>query len=148
MSSKLKIQGNKIKVMDGFLKNDHVTLLLILLIIKYSTDGTTIAVPLQKIAFTLDAIKRGYQVANLSTLLSKPWDISDDLRKKIILLCEKKYIDIKEVNSILSFKMTESGNEIIQQIETLNIVPQVRKSTQTICKSIKLTELKKQNLIW
>jgi len=148
MDNKVKIQGNKIKVLQAYQNNDQMVVLMILLIIKHSIFGNSLSVSLKKLAFILDAVKKNTPVSKLSTLLASPWGISDDLRKKIILTHEKQYIEIKEVNSNISFLLSEKGKALVEQIEQLDLIPETRQEIFEFCKGVKSTELKNQHLIW
>jgi predicted transcriptional regulator len=148
MDNKVKIQGNKIKVLQAYWDNDQMVVLMILLIIKYSIFGNSLSVSLKKVAFVLDAVKKNVTVYKLSILLASPWEISDELRKKIILAHEKQFISIKEVNSKVSFQLTTKGEAIVEQIEKLDLVPETRQEIVRLCKRVKSTELKNQHLIW
>lgn len=145
MDNKIKIQGNKIKVLQTYWDNDQIVLLIILLIIKYSIFGNSLSVSLKKVAFILDAVKKNVLVSKLSTLLASPWEISDELRKKIILAHEKQYINIKDN---VSFMLTTKGEALVDQIEKLNLIPETRQEIFLLCKGVKSTELKNQHLIW
>ena len=148
MDNKVKIQGNKIKVLQAYWDNDQMVVLMILLIIKYSIFGNSLSVSLKKVAFVLDAVKKNVTVSKLSILLASPWEISDELRKKIILAHEKQYIAIKEVNSVISFQLTTKGEALVEQIEKLDLVPETRQEIVRLCKGVRSTELKNQHLIW
>jgi predicted transcriptional regulator len=148
MDNKVKIQGNKIKVLQAYWDNDQMVVLMILLIIKYSIFGNSLSVSLKKVAFVLDAVKKNVTVYKLSILLASPWEISDELRKKIILAHEKQFISIKEVNSKVSFQLTTKGEAIVEQIEKLDLLPETRQEIVRLCKRVKSTELKNQHLIW
>lgn len=146
--NKVKIQGNKIKVLDSYWESDQIAMVLILLIIKYSISGNALSVPLKKLAFILDAAKKSISVSKLSTLLSAPWEISDELRKRLILAHKKEYIEIRESNTIVSFLLTEKGKAIIQQVEIQNLFPETRQQLFQLCRSVKQNELKNQHLMW
>lgn len=148
MDNKVKIQGNKIKILQTYGDNDKMVVLMVLLIIKHSIFGSCLSVSLKKVAFILDAVKKNVSVSKLSTLLASPWEISDELRKKIILAHEKQYISIKEVNSHISFMLTANGEALVDQIEELNLIPEIRQEIFRLCKGVKSTELKNQHLIW
>ncbi|PZX59360.1 hypothetical protein LV84_01391 [Algoriphagus ratkowskyi] len=148
MDNKVKIQGNKIKVLQAYRDNDQMAVLMILLIIKQSIYGNSLSVNLKKVAFILDAVKKNVSVSKLSILLASPWEISDELRKKIILAHEKQYISIKEVNSVISFMLTDKGAELVEKVEKLDLLQETRKEIFHLCKGVKATELKNQQLIW
>jgi hypothetical protein len=148
MNEKITIKGNKIKILEGYQDNDQINILMILLIIKYSVNGKTLSVPLKKIAFILDAVKKNVSVKKLSTLLSSPWEISGSLRKNIILSHEKKYLVIKDNNGVISFGLSVTGSSIATEMEENNIMPEIRKEIMKWCKAVSMTELKKQQLIW
>jgi hypothetical protein len=148
MNNKVTIQGNKIKVLEGYQDNDQMSVLMVLLIIKYSVTGNTLSVPLKKVAFIFDAVKKQVALAKLATLLSSPWEISGAMRKKIILAHEKNYLIIKDSQSVISFSLSDKGIALIEQVETLDIVPQTRKEIKQWCKDVKISELKNQHLIW
>ncbi|MFD2938493.1 hypothetical protein [Flavobacterium sp.] len=148
MNEKITIKGNKIKILEGYQENDQINILMILLIIKYSINGKTLSIPLKKIAFILDAVKKNVSVKKLSTLLSSPWEISSSLRKNIILSHEKKYLVIKESNGIISFGMSATGLSIVTEMEDNNIMPEIREEIMQWCKAVSMSELKKQQLIW
>lgn len=148
MSEKIHISGNKIKVLDGYQENDQVAVVMILFIIKNSLNGNTKSVQLKKIAFILDAVKKQIPLANLSTLLSSPWDISDSLRKNIILAFEKRLLEIQESQSIISFSLSDQGRHLIEQVESMNLIPDLRKELEKWSKAVSANELKKQHLIW
>jgi len=148
MDNKVKIQGNKIKVLQAYWDSDQMVVLMILLIIKYSISGNSLSVSLKKVAFVLDAVKKNVTVHKLSILLASPWEISDELRKKIILAHEKQFISIKDVNSKVSFQLTTKGEAIVEQIEKLDLLPETRQEIVRLCKKVKSTELKYQHLIW
>lgn len=148
MNNKVKIQGNKIKVLEGYQDNDQLGVLMIIFIIKYSIIGNTLSLPLNKLAFILDAVKKQLPITDLGTLLSSPWEISAALRKKIILAHEKKYVVIKESKSVVSFSLSDQGIALVDQIEKLDLVPGIRQEIKQWCKSVKTGELKNQNLIW
>ncbi|AWK04784.1 hypothetical protein HYN56_11330 [Flavobacterium crocinum] len=148
MNEKITIKGNKIKILEGYQDNDQINILMILLIIKYSVNGKTLSVPLKKIAFILDAVKKNVSVKKLSTLLSSPWEISGSLRKNIILSHEKKYLVIKDNNGVISFGLSITGLSIVTEVEENNIMPEIRKEIMKWCKAVSMTELKKQQLIW
>lgn len=148
MNEKITIKGNKIKILEGYQDNDQINILMILLIIKYSVNGKTLSVPLKKIAFILDSVKKNVSVKKLSTLLSSPWEISGSLRKNIILSHEKKYLVIKDNNAVISFGLSVTGSSIVTEMEENNIMPEIRKEIMKWCKAVSMTELKKQQLIW
>lgn len=148
MSDKVTIKGNKIKILEGYRDNDQINILMILLIIKYSVNGKTLSIPLKKIAFILDAVKKNISINKLSTLLSSPWEISGALRKNIILSHEKKYLTIKESNGIISFSLSSEGLLIVKDMEDNDIMPDLRNEIIQWCKAVSLSELKKQQLIW
>ena len=148
MNNKITIKGNKIKILEGYQDNDQINILMILLIIKYTIDGRSLSIPLKKIAFILDAIKKNVSVNKLSTLLSSPWEISGSLRKNIILSHEKKYLFIKESNGIISFGISSTGLLIVKEMEDNDIMPEIRKEIMQWCKAVSISELKKQQLIW
>lgn len=146
--SKVKIQGNKIRVLESYWESDQIAVLLILLIIRYSIVGNSLSVPLKKLAFIMDAAKKNVTVSKLSTLLSSPWEISDNLRKRLILAHEKQYIEIKETSAVVSFSLTEKGKTVIQQIEAQNLFPETRQQLLQLCRGVKQSELKNQHLMW
>lgn len=148
MNDKITIKGNKIKILEGYQDNDQINILMILLIIKYSVNGKTLSIPLKKIAFILDAVKKNVSVKKLSTLLSSPWEISGSLRKNIILSHEKKYLIIKDSNGVISFGLSNTGLSIVTEMEENNIMPEIRKEIMKWCKAVSMNELKKQQLIW
>lgn len=148
MSEKVKIQGNKIKVLEGYQDSDQIGVLMILLIIRYSVTGSSLSVPLKKMAFILDAVKKQAPITKLGTLLSSPWDISPTLRKNIILANEKQYLIIKETRSVVSFSLSKEGIALVEQIEKLNLIPETRRDIKQWCKDVKVSELKNQHLIW
>jgi hypothetical protein len=148
MSEKIKIKGNKIKVFETYHESDQIAILMTLFIIKYSLSGNTKSVQLKKIAFILDAVKKQVSFFNLGTLLSSPWEISDSLRKNIILAFEKGYILIKESQSVVSFSLSEQGAKLVDEIENLDIIPDIRDKLKKWCKAVSMNELKKQHLIW
>ncbi|WP_461791474.1 hypothetical protein [Pedobacter sp.] len=148
MNNKVKIQGNKVKMLEDFWNNDQMVVLILLLIIKHSTNGTTLSVPLKKIAFVLDALKKNTPISKLSTLLASPWEITDDLRKKLILAYEKDYVEIKEVKTLVSFSLSELGNKIVSELFELNMVPELNDQIKNLSEGVKLSELKSQDLIW
>lgn len=148
MSDKVIIKGNKIKILDGYQDNDQINILMILLIIKHSINGKTLSIPLKKIAFILDALKKNVSVNKLSTLLSSPWEISGALRKNIILSHEKKYLTIKESSGTISFSLSSEGLLVVKDMEDNDIMPDIRNEIIQWCKAVSLSELKKQQLIW
>ncbi len=148
MNEKVKIQGNKIKVLEGYQHNDQMGILMLLIVIKYSVTGKSLSVSLKKVAFILDAVKKQLPVARLATLLSSPWEISGALRRKIILAHEKKYVVIKEAKKMVSFSLSDQGLAVVEQIEKLNLIPELRKEIKQWCKDVKNNELKNQHLNW
>lgn len=148
MNEQIKIKGNKIKVLEGYQDNDQMGVLMVLLIIHYSISGNALSVPLKKVAFILDVIKKQVPVTKLAVLLSSPWEISADLRKKIILAHEKQYLLIKITRSSFGFSLSEKGTALVEQIEKLDLIPSIRQEIQRWCKQITVKELKNQHLIW
>lgn len=148
MNNKVEIKGNKIKVFEDYQDNDHLNILMILLIINYSTNKTTLSVPLKKIAFILNAVKKNIPISRISTQLSSPWSINGMLRKNIILSHEKKYVVLKDNNSSFGIGLDFQGKSIINEVEKHNLIPEIRNEIMEICKAVKTTELKKQILIW
>jgi len=148
MNEPIKIQGNKIKVLEGYQDNDQMGVLMVLLIIHYSITGNALSVPLKKLAFILDVIKKQVPAAKLAVLLSSPWEISADLRKKIILAHEKQFLVIKDSKSTFGFSLSEKGTALVEQIEKLDLIPVIRQEIRRWCKEITVKELKNQHLIW
>ena len=146
--NKVIIQGNKIKVFEAFKDNDQINILMILLIVKYSTSGKTLSVPLKKISFILDAVKKNNKVNKLSVLLSSPWEINDSLRKNIILAHEKGLLFLKDSGGSLGVGIDGQGTKVTTEIESLGLIPEIRKDIAEWCKAVSVAELKKQNLIW
>lgn len=148
MSNRVKIQGNKIKILENIWDNDQMYILILLIIVKSSVSSKTLSVPLKKIAFVLHALKKNIQASKLSTLLSTPWEIPNDLRKKIILAHEKQYLAIKEVKSVISFSLAPKGEQLLNEIIKLDLIPETRSQIDKLSKEIKISELKNQDLIW
>lgn len=148
MNEKLKIKGNKIKVFEKYWENDDVNVIMILLVLYYSISGKTLSVQLKKIAFILDAVKKNLSVSKLSTLLSSPWQISDGMRKMVIIAFEKGFLDIKENNSVISFSLTTKGSALVEKIEKEKILPDLSSNIKVWSKAVSNNELKNQRLIW
>ncbi|NMR35335.1 hypothetical protein HIO71_14200 [Chryseobacterium aquaticum] len=148
MNEKLKIKGNKIKVFEKYWENDDVSVIMILLVLHYSISGKTLSVQLKKIAFILDAVKKNLSVSKLSTLLSSPWQISDGMRKMVIIAFEKGFLDIKETNSVISFSLTTKGSALVEKIEKDKILPDLSSNIRVWSKAVSNNELKNQRLIW
>lgn len=148
MNEKLKIKGNKVKVFEGFWDNDEIAIIMILLILHYSISGNTRSVQLKKVAFILDAVKKESKISKLSTLLSSPWEISEGIRKNVVLAHEKEFLDIKSNNDIISFSLTVKGISLVQQIEDDEILPELSANIKLWAKAVSNSELKNQLLIW
>ncbi|MGE8536942.1 MAG: hypothetical protein ACN6OJ_20370 [Chryseobacterium sp.] len=148
MNEKLKIKGNKIKVFERYWENDDMSVIMILLVLHHSIGGKTLSVQLKKIAFILDAVKKNLNVSKLSTLLASPWQISDGMRKMIIIAFEKGFLDIKDANSIVSFSLTTKGSALVEKIEKEKILPDLSSDIKTWSKAVSNNELKNQRLIW
>ncbi|MDV3616314.1 hypothetical protein CMU80_02485 [Elizabethkingia anophelis] len=148
MNEKLKIKGNKIKVFEKYWENDDVSVIMILLVLHYSISGKTLTVQLKKIAFILDAVKKNLSVSKLSTLLSSPWQISDGIRKMVIIAFEKGFLDIKETNSVISFSLTTKSSALVEKIEKEKILPDLSSNIKVWSKVVSNNELKNQRLIW
>lgn len=148
MNEKLKIKGNKVKVFDGFWENDKIAVVMILLILYYSIGGNTRSVELRKIAFILDAIKKEAKISKLSTLLSSPWEISEGLRKRVILAHETGLLYIQDNKGNISFTLTSDGINFVQQIENDKILPDLAVSIKLWAKAVSVKQLKNQQLIW
>jgi midasin (ATPase involved in ribosome maturation) len=148
MNEKVFIKGNRVKVLEDYYDNDQVAILVILFIIKYSLSGNTKSIPLKKIAFILDCIKKQVPESKKSSLLSVPWSISDSLRKNVILALKKDLIVICESNSKITLKLSNKGVEFIDKIESLDVMPDLRKLINIWSKIVSSNELNKQLLIW
>jgi len=148
MSNKVEIKGNKIKVFEDFQSNDKINILMILLIINFSTDKRTLSIPLKKIAFILDAVKKNIPLSKISTQLSIPWSISSRLRKNIILAHEKKYVILKDSSGSFGVGLDKDGESVVKEVEQNNLIPEIRNEIMKMCKAVNSKELKKQILIW
>lgn len=148
MKSKVEIKGNKIKIFEDYQDNDQINILMILLIINYSTSKSTLSVPLKKIAFILDAVKKNVPINRISTQLSSPWSITGRLRKNIILSHEKKYVILKDSSGSFGIALDSKGASVVKEVEEHNLIPEIRNEIMEMCKAVKATELKKQILIW
>ena len=148
MTSRVEIKGNKIKVFEDYQDNDQINILMILLIINFSTDKRTLSIPLKKIAFILDAVKKNIPVSKISTQLSIPWSISSMLRKNIILAHEKKYVILKDSNGSFGVGLDKNGENVVKEVEENDLIPEIRKEIMKMCKAVSSKELKKQILIW
>jgi|GEM_PF-1599629 len=148
MSEKLKIKGNKIKILDAYWDNEEVAIIIILLIVNYSISGNVKLVPLKKIAFIFDALKKNVPISKLSVQLSSPWDISDGLRKKIIIAFERELLEIKNPQTGISFSLSIKGKSLVDQIESKNILPELSNEIKKWSIEVKNNELKNQYLIW
>ena len=127
MTNRVEIKGNKIKVFENYQDNDQINILMILLIINFSTDKRTLSIPLKKIAFILDAVKKNIPVSKISTQLSIPWSISSMLRKNIILAHEKKYVILKDGSGSFGVGLDKNGENVVKEVEENDLIPEIRK---------------------
>lgn len=148
MTDNYKVQGNKIKVLDSTWSNDKIILIAILSIIRYSVNSQTQSLSLSALAFTLDSVKRDIKFTKFSILLSKPWDIDSDLRKKIVMAGELGFIQILKKDSKVSFVLTDQGTKVIEQIIAMNVMTAFMSKIELACRRVKMTEIDAQHLSW
>lgn len=148
MSEKVKISINKRRILDSSSKNSKASLVAILLIIKYSLNGTTKSISLNRLAFILDAINKGKSIDKTNVLLSKPWQIPNNMRKLIIMAHEQKLIEIIKNNSDVKFLLDERGNKLLDEIEKEQLFSELTEPIKYISGQVKESDLVNQQLIW
>ncbi|MDR2271250.1 MAG: hypothetical protein LBF27_10130 [Sphingobacterium sp.] len=148
MEKKVRLKGNKLKVLDGFWENDEIMVIMILLILFYSISGKTKSVELNKIAFVIDAVKKSVEMSKFSIALAEPWEISDSLRKRLILAFKKGLLTIQDKNGKVSFALTAAGNELVSTVEKDKILPHLTESIKLWSNAVSISQLKNQQLTW
>ena len=148
MSEKIKIRYNKNKILDSIESNQLINVIIILLIIKYSISGNAKSVSLTKLAFIFDAINKDKHLKKGDVFLSKPWHISANLRKLIIIGHEQQLFKIEKVTNKVKFSLDENGENLFKVIENDQLFNDILQEIKTISEEVKESDLNNQNLIW
>lgn len=148
MIEKITIKGNKLKILTKSWENDQFVLIVILLIIYSTLEGSSTLVKLKKLAFIFDAVKKDLKISKISTALASPWVVSTELRKKLILAYQKGFIVMESPASGFGIKLTSLGETVVKEIMDNDIIPTTSMQISRMCKAVSDKQLKNQDLIW
>jgi hypothetical protein len=148
MSDKIKIRYNKNKILDSIESNQLINVIVILLIIKHSINGNAKSISLNKLAFIFDAINKDKNVKKGDVFLSKPWHISSNLRKLIIVGHELGLLKIEKAANRVKFSLDEKGENLYKTIENDQLFIDLEQDIKLMSEEVKEADLSNQNLIW
>lgn len=148
MSEKIKIKYNKNKILDSIENNQLINVIILLLIIKHSINGNAKSISLNKLAFIFDAINKDKDIKKGDVYLSKPWHISSNLRKLIIVGHELGLFKIEKAGNKIKFCLDENGENLYETIENDQLFIDLAQNIKSMSEEVKEADLNNQNLIW
>lgn len=144
----IKIIFNKSKILDSIWENDKIILLIILLIIRHLIKGNTKFVSFQLFSYVFDSVEKNRNMTKENVLLSFPWNVSSQIRRKLILAHENDLILFHNKNGKIAFSLSDKGKKVIVKLEQDNLFQDLSLQIQKVTKVVSNSNLLEQKLMW
>lgn len=128
--------------------DNSIPLAMLRLLYITHAGGNSDSIFISKLYYLYRVSFEAQNIESTEVLVSPPYDINRNLRKMIVILSNKRFIDLEEKNGKVKVLLTETGKAIIRQIDSDNLLKTCFSKISDIVRKITDSDLKKQQLMW